>query len=126
VTPDAADQSSQSIAAFYEADERRRASEEVVYGDGWTRHDDGSATYRLSHVVDTGELYLVREPHPGGGVLAPIYDQLDIEQASVDELTVEVLTTVGGGEVGELLDGWEHAMTGPDSLTWLHARLDAR
>lgn len=119
-------QGQQSIAAFYDADERRRDSEEVVYGDGWTRHDDGSATYRLSHVRDTGELYLVREPHPGGGILARFYDQLHVDQASVDELTVDVLATLSGAGADALLDGWEQAMTGPDSLAWLYGRLDSR
>ncbi len=115
-----------SIADFYSADERRRASEETVFGDGWTRHDDASATYRLSFVHDTGELYLVREPHPGGGILAPVYDQFGVDQAPVDDLTVEVLTTVEPGATADaeaLLEGWEHGMTGPDSLAWLYARL---
>lgn len=111
-----------SIAAFYEADERRRESEETVYGDGWTRHDDITATYRLSLVQDTGELYLVREPHPGG-VLARFYDQLGIEQASVDELTVEILTTTSSEQADQLLDGWDHAMTGSDSLGWVRERV---
>jgi hypothetical protein len=115
----------QSIADFYDADPRRRQSEEVEYGDGWTRHDDVHATYRLSHVLATGELYLVREPHPGG-ILARFLDQLGVDQADVDELTVEVLGTMPADEVDRTLDGWQQAMEGTDSLRWVRERLAPR
>jgi hypothetical protein len=115
----------QSIADFYDADPRRRESEEVEYGDGWTRHDDVHATYRLSHVRDTGELYLVREPHPGG-ILARYLDQLGVDQADVDELLVEVLAVLPAEEVDRVLDGWQQAMHGTDSLPWVRARVGSR
>ena len=114
-----------SIGAFYDADTRRRESEEVEYGDGWTRHSDSHATYRLSHVLDTGELYVVREPHPGG-ILARYLDQLNVDQADADQLTVEVLAGVSPEEANRLFEGWQDAMTGTDSLPWVEQRLASR
>jgi hypothetical protein len=114
--------SASSIGDFYDADPRRRDSDEVEYGDAWTRHSDSNATYRLNHVLDTGELYVVREPHPGG-ILARFLDQLNVDQADVDQLTVEVLATVSAQEAPRLLDGWQDAMTGTDSLPWVERQL---
>jgi hypothetical protein len=111
-----------SIAAFYDTDPRRRESEEVEYGDGWTRHDDPTATYRVSHVLETGELYTVREPHPGG-ILARYLDQLNVDQADVDELAVDVLGVLPPDAAKTALAGWQEAMAGSDSLRWVMARL---
>jgi hypothetical protein len=114
-----------SIAEFYDADPRRRESDEVEYGDGWTRPDDERATFRVSHVLATGELYAVREPHPGG-ILARYLDQLNVDQADVDELAVEVLGVLSPEEADELLGGWQSAMTGVDSLRWVQERVAGR
>jgi hypothetical protein len=114
-----------TIADFYDEDPRRRQSDEIEYGDGWTRHADVHATYRLSHVLDTGELYVVREPHPGG-ILARYLDQLNVDQADPDQLTVEILATVPSEEADQLFDGWQDAMTGTNSLPWVEERLAAR
>ncbi len=63
------------IEEFYEADERRRRSEEVEIGTDW--HDADGARYELSWVADTGELYVMREPNapmsvdPFGDVYEP-------------------------------------------------------
>jgi hypothetical protein len=113
-----------SIADFYDGDPRRRSSEEVEYGDGWTRHEDAHATYRVSLVLETGELYAVREPHPGG-ILARYLDQLGVEQAEVDELRVTVLGVVSEAEAGQLLDGWQEHMHGTNSLPWVEQQLSA-
>jgi hypothetical protein len=121
----AASGSALSIADFYDADPRRRDSEEVEYGDAWTRHSDATATYRLNHVLDTGELYVVREPHPGG-ILARFLDQLNVDQADVNSLAVEVLATVPAEEAAQLLDGWQDAMAGTDSLPWVEGQLARR
>jgi len=111
------------VHQFYEADQRRRDSEEHVYGDGWTDDADQHATYRLSWVVETGELYLVREPHPGG-LLARYLDELHLDQADTDELRVEVLLTEPSeGAVQALLEGWEQVADDDDSLVWLRERV---
>lgn len=114
-----------SIAAFYDADPRRRESEETEYGDAWTCSEDVHATFRLNHVLATGELYTVREPHRGG-ILARYLDQLNIDQADVDELTVEVLAVLSPEEAQQILAGWQDAMTGTDSLPWVTERLAGR
>jgi hypothetical protein len=119
------DAAGQSIADFYDADPRRRSSEEVEYGDGWTRHEDAHATYRVSLVVDTSELYAVREPHPGG-ILARYLDQLGVEQAKVGELRVTVLGVIPEAEATALLDGWQEHMQGTNSLPWVEQQLSAR
>ena len=48
------------IEEFYEADERRRRSEEIELGTEWL--DADGVRYELSWVADTGELYVMREP----------------------------------------------------------------
>ena len=50
------------IEEFYEADERRRRSEEIELGTEW--HDRDAVRYEVSWVADTGELYVMREPAP--------------------------------------------------------------
>ena len=111
------------IHSFYADDPRRRESDEVLFGAGWTSEADPHATYRLSWVVDTGELFTVREPH-AGGLLARYLDELHLAQAEVADLTVEVLAT-GLDEAGAdaLLTGWQEAMGADDSLSWLHTQV---
>ena len=48
------------IEEFYEADERRRRSEEIELGTEW--HDRDAVRHEVSWVADTGELYVMREP----------------------------------------------------------------
>lgn len=112
------------IAEFYDADPHRRESEEVVYGDGWTQEGDPHSTYRVSWVADTGELYAVREPHPGG-LLARYLDELEVDQADVHELRIEVLGTLDRGRVEAALTDWRAHMHGDHSLGWVRARVTA-
>ncbi|OAA24175.1 hypothetical protein UG55_103122 [Frankia sp. EI5c] len=111
-----------NIREFYEADPRRRASEEISFGDGWTIEDDEHSTYRLNWVVDTGEAYVVREPHPGG-ILARYLDQLRVDQADVDDLLVEVLATAARYEMEAALAGWPAVMPEKNSLHWVRRQL---
>jgi hypothetical protein len=113
-----------NIREFYDADPRRQASEEVSFGDGWTVEEDGHSTYRLNWVADTGEAYVVREPHPGG-ILARYLDQLRVDQADVQELLVEVLATANRYTVEAALAGWPAVMPERNSLRWLRRQLSA-
>jgi hypothetical protein len=107
------------ISEFYDGDPRRRESSEVAFGDGWSTEADEHSTYRANWLFETGELYVVREPHPGG-LFARYLDQLDIDQVDVNELTVEVLGTFDDEEaVQAALAGWDKHMLKHESLTWL-------
>ena len=66
-----------------------------------------------------------RHRHPGG-ILARYLDQLNVDQADVDQLTVEVLAVLAPDDAARLLDGWQDAMTGTDSLRWVQQRLIGR
>ncbi|HEX4429361.1 MAG TPA: hypothetical protein VHZ96_08845 [Frankiaceae bacterium] len=111
------------ISEFYDANPARRESDEEGFGDGWSTEADQHSTYRASWLHDTGELYVVREPHPGG-LFARYLDQLDIDQVDIEQLTVEVLGRFDSDDaVKQALSGWEHAMTRADSLDWLRTRV---
>jgi hypothetical protein len=93
-------QSFPSLAAFYEADRRRRHSRERDVGLAWR----GAAgdTFRAAWVQETGEVYLFRHGHPahGGG-------------------TVDVLARrFGVGELQAALSGYQHVCGQPASLDW--------
>ncbi len=109
-----------NIEEFYAQDERRRRSEEIELGTEW-RDADG-ARYELSWVADTGELYVMREPNvpmtedPFGDVYR--------SDVPVDEITVAVVGWVPErGQMEQVLDGWEQAMAGPNSVAWVAGRL---
>ncbi|MGH9018028.1 MAG: hypothetical protein ACRDY1_09820 [Acidimicrobiales bacterium] len=108
------------IEEFYEADERRRRSEEVEIGTEW--HDHDGARYELSWVVDTGELYVMREP-----LVAMTSDPFgDAYQRNVpvSALGVAVVGWIPDrAHLEQVLDGWERSMAEPDSVSWLAERL---
>lgn len=113
------------IAEFYDGDPARRESEEVSFGDGWSTEADQHSTYRANFLRDTGELYVVREPHPGG-LFARYLDQLDIDQVDIDALTVQILGRFEDEKAAQrALSGWQQEMTKHDSLTWLRERCPA-
>ena len=110
------------ISEFYDGNPARRESEEINFGDGWSVEADKHSTYRANYMHDTGELYVVREPHPGG-LFARYLDQLDIDQVDIEQLTVEILGTFADeAAVQQALSGWHHEMLKPDSLEWLRKR----
>ncbi len=112
-----------NVHEFYTADPRRQESEEISFGEGWTDHTDPSSTYRLSWVALTGEIYSVREPHPGGGLLAAVFDHYNVHQADVDEMKVEILAVADLASVEEALAGWRERVGEHDSLRWARERL---
>jgi len=59
---------------------------------------------------------------PFGGV--HVRGTHDVDQAEVDGMTVSVLGIVDSrDELERILDGWEEAMAGDDSVSWLVDRL---
>jgi hypothetical protein len=109
-----------NIEEFYDADPRRRESEEIEYGRDWS--DASGMRIELSYVVDTGELYLMQEPN------APIYmdpvgDQVE-QDLPMEVLGVEILTVLATrAEADALLAGWEQAMPAAGSIDWVRGRI---
>ncbi len=98
-----------SLARFYNADERRVHSRELDVG-LWWREDADGPLHRAAWISDTGELYLVR--------LGP---------ASAGGGCVEVLARVDDRELLEgVLDGWRERCGEPRSLQWLRERAALR
>ena len=111
------------IEQFYDADPRRRSSEEIEFGRDWS--DGSGVRSELSWVADTGELYAMKEPDAPIN-MDPVGDEF-VESLSTESVTVEVLGVVDGREaVDQLLAGWEDAMVKPDSLSWVRARVAAQ
>jgi hypothetical protein len=108
------------IEEFYDADPRRRASEEIEFGRDWS--DASGTRVEVSYVIDTGELYSMQEPN------APIYmdpvgDTIEAD-LPVESLGVVILATVPTeAEVDALLDGWQQAMAGKNSIEWVRSRV---
>jgi len=108
------------IEEFYEADERRRRSEEIELGTEW-RDRDG-VRHALSWVADTGELYFMREP-----AVRMSEDGFGDEFSGalpVGAVTVEVVGWIPTRDRMEaVLAGWTDATAGEDSVSWVRARL---
>jgi hypothetical protein len=95
------------IEQFYDADPRRRASDEIQFGREWT---EGPMYFEVAWIADTGELYAMAEPYDRRGV-------------STEQVTVEVLAVLEGRAVIDaVMAGWQDAMSGEDSLAWVRAR----
>jgi hypothetical protein len=98
-----------SLARFYNADERRIHSRELDVGLWWREETDGPL-HRAAWVSDTGELYLVRlGPAEAGGGVVEILAKLE------DRALLE-----------RVLDGWRERCGEPQSLTWLRERVRLR
>jgi hypothetical protein len=109
-----------NIEEFYAADERRRRSEEIELGTEW--YDADGARYELSWVADTGELYVMREPDVP--MTEDPFGDVYHSQVRTDSVTVGVVGWIPDRDRLEtVLEGWESAMSEPNSITWLTQRL---
>jgi hypothetical protein len=98
-----------SLAHFYNADERRIHSRELDVGLWWREGTDGPL-HRAAWVSDTGELYLVRlGPSDEGGGVVEVLARLE-DRALLDGV----------------LDGWREHCGEPRSLAWLRERIRLR
>jgi hypothetical protein len=105
---------------FYDADPRRRASEELEFGSDWS---DGGARTQVAWIEATGELYAMRDPL--GALVTDVIGDTRASPVADEDLTVVALGTVPGREAVErVMSGWETAMaSGPDSLEWVRERI---
>ncbi len=112
------------IEEFYDADPRRRESEEVEFGREWS--DPNGMRTELSWVADTGELYAMAEPAEQV-YMDPLGDTR-VGDLPTELVTVEILGTVADrAVVDQLLAGWEDAMgKGPNSIQWVRDRVAPR
>lgn len=110
------------IEEFYDADPRRRASDEVRFGHEWT--DGDGRRYEVQWIADTGEVYAMFEPvepmaSDGIGDIFP-------QHLPTGAVTVEVLGVVSTLEaINAALAGWEDAMAEPGSMAWIRERVPA-
>jgi hypothetical protein len=110
------------IEEFYDADPRRRESEEIEFGREWSDATGGRT--ELSWVAATGELYAMAEPSEPV-FMDPVGDTR-VPDLPTELVTVEVLGTIPDrSRVDELLAGWEGEMGKPNSLQWVRDRLSA-
>jgi hypothetical protein len=108
------------IEEFYEADERRRRSEEVELGTEW-RDRDG-VRHEVSWVADTGELYVMREP--SARMAEDLFGDEFSGSLPTDAVTVAVVGWIPDRDrLEQVLAGWPDAMAGENSLSWLASRL---
>ena len=109
-----------NIEEFYEADERRRRSEEIELGTEWRDRD--RVRYEVSWVADTGELYVMREP--AARIAEDLFGDEFSGSLSLDAVTVAVVGWIPTRDrMEEVFAGWEDAMAEPESLSWLAKRL---
>jgi hypothetical protein len=96
------------IEEFYDQDPRRQTSDEVEFGREWS---ENGLRFEVAWVADTGEVYAMAEP---GG-------RREVTTALV---TVELLAVIEGRDaINGVLDGWQEAMTKPESLAWVRGRV---
>lgn len=117
------------IEEFYDANERRRDSVEVEFGQDW--RDAHGVRYELSWIEDTGELYVMREPVPSGWATPfggiHVRGAHSTDEKEIEGMSVAVVATVASrSEVERLLEGWQQEIERPDSVAWLVARLRER
>lgn len=111
------------IDEFYDADPRRRESDEKDFGTEWQDPDDPNDLWSLHWVEATGELYRMREPKRQ--YFMPSHEAVNPQRKVKDaDLTVEVIGHVADGEAVErILGDWQMLMGQPDGLRTVHARL---
>lgn len=108
------------IEQFYDADPRRRASDEEQFGRDWTAPD--GIRWEINWVLDTGEVYAMREVVEPGG-MDPVGDTW-VQELPTELVTVEILGVIPDRTVlEEALEGWSDAMGRPDSLKWVRERI---
>ena len=125
------------IDQFYDADPRRRESDELTYGLNWASSQDSRHLWDLFWVRDTGELYLMSKPAPPrwlpllAGDRHPRHNRTKTGEAPAapagdedQDLGVEIIAEVDSEErLDEILSGWESAVKTRDGIDWVRERV---
>lgn len=110
------------IEQFYDADPRRRASDEEQFGREWT--DDDGIRWEINWVAETGEVYAMREVVEPGA-MDPVGDTW-VQELPTELVTVEILGLVQDRHVlAAALDGWDQQMLAAGSLGWVRGQVVA-
>jgi hypothetical protein len=108
-----------NLEEFYEADTRRRSSEELEFGSDW---DENGARTQVSWIAATGELYAMRDPL--GWLATDVIGDTRALPVTDDALTIEVLGTLADRAAATaVMSGWEAAMPAEGSLNWVRDRI---
>jgi len=108
------------IEEFYDADPRRRESEEVRFGDEWTDADGGR--YEVMWVTNTGEVYAMYEPVEP--MVSDAVGDVLVQHMPTSAVTVEVLGNAATrDDIDARLAGWEAAMPERGSIDWVRQRI---
>ena len=113
-----------TVSEFY-ADERRRASREVVFGREWTIDSDPRVIYSLYWIEDTKEIYVLRGPQAPPEIFTP-YPPNSSAAPFIAGDAYEVIVLGRAADEAVLrrtLDGWEEQMGQPNGLQWVRERL---
>ena len=108
------------LEEFYDADPRRRHSEELEFGSDWL---EGGARTQVSWVEATGELYAMRDPL--GYLETGLLGEESVDKVADTDLGVAILGVVPGrAAILAVMSGWEDAMaSGENSLAWVRDRV---
>ena len=108
------------IEEFYDADERRRASEEIQFGDEWT--DTDGRRYEVLWVADTGEVYAMYEPIEP--MVSDAVGDVLVQHMPTSAVTVEILGNIATREdIESRLEGWQDVMPESGSIDWVRQRV---
>ena len=108
------------IEEFYDADPRRRESEEIEFGREWS--DANGMRTELSWVAATGELYAMAEPTES--VEMDPFGDTRVDNLPTELVTVDILGVITDrAQLDRILDGWEQAMGTPHSIQWVRDRI---
>ena len=108
------------IEEFYDADPRRRASEEIPFGHEWT--DEDGRRYEVMWIADTGEAYAMFEPVEP--IASDAVGDIFVQHLPTSAVTVEVLGVVATrDDIEQRLAGWGDEMPKRNSINWVRARI---
>ena len=113
-----------TVSEFY-ADQRRRASREVMFGREWTIDTDPHVIYSLHWIEETEEIYVLRGPQAPPEVFTPYPPNSSAPLFIAGDAYEVIVLGCAADEavIRRTLDGWQEQMAQPNSLQWVRERL---